>query len=125
MELLWVGLGGGLGAVTRYLLGLWVAGRVGSTFPYHTLLINVSGSLAIGILLVLLTERLATDPAWRLFLVIGALGGYTTFSSFTYEALALVESGDLVAAALYVFGSNALGLLAAYAGIVVTRTIVP
>jgi CrcB protein len=79
MDSLWVALGGGLGATARYVLGGWVVARLGSGFPFHTLLINVTGSLAIGVLLVLLTERLVVDPAWRLLLVVGFLGGYTTF----------------------------------------------
>jgi cation diffusion facilitator family transporter len=81
------------------------------------------GSLAIGLLLVLLTDRLVIDPAWRLLLVVGFLGGYTTFSSYTFEALSLLEEGDWLAAVGYVLGSNGLGLLAAYAGIVLARVI--
>ena len=79
MDYLWVGLGGFLGANARYALGTWIVQRIGLSFPWHTLLINVTGSLAIGAILVLLTERLVADPAWRLFLVVGLLGGYTTF----------------------------------------------
>jgi fluoride exporter len=123
METLWVALGGGLGACARYLLGGWVVARLGGAFPFHTLLINVTGSLAIGILLVLLTERLVVDPAWRLLLVVGFLGGYTTFSSYTFEALSLLEEGDWLAAMTYVVGSNGLGLVAAYAGMVLARVI--
>src|SRR6266571_9163681 len=85
MEYLWVGLGGFIGANVRYIFGTWVVHRFGPTFPIQTLLINVSGSLVIGVLLVLLTERLAADPAWRLLLVVGFLGGYTTFSSYSFE----------------------------------------
>ena len=123
MDTLWVALGGGLGASMRYLLGGWVVARLGGAFPFHTLLINVTGSLAIGAVLVLLTERLVADPAWRLLLVVGFLGGYTTFSSYTFEALSLVEEGNWVAALGYVLGSNGLGLLAAYAGMVLARVI--
>jgi fluoride exporter len=123
MDSLWVAVGGGLGATTRYLLGGWVVARLGSGFPFHTLLINVSGSLAIGVLLVLLTERLVADPAWRLLLVVGFLGGYTTFSSYTFEALSLLEEGDWLAAVGYVLGSNGLGLLAAYVGMLLARVI--
>jgi fluoride exporter len=123
MDSLWVALGGGLGATARYLLGGWVVARLGGAFPFHTLLINLSGSLAIGALLVLLTERLVADPAWRLLLVVGFLGGYTTFSSYTFEALSLAEEGDWLAAMAYVLGSNGLGLLAAYVGMVVARAV--
>src|SRR6476661_8817976 len=90
MDYLWVGLGGFLGANARYILGLWIVGRVGSAFPWNTLLINVTGSLAIGVILTVLTERIVADPAWRLFLVVGFLGGYTTFSSYTFEAISLL-----------------------------------
>ena len=120
---LWVGAGGGLGAIARYALGTWIAARLGTAFPAGTLLVNVTGSLAIGVLLVLLTERLAAPPAWRLFLVVGFLGGYTTFSSYTFEALALLEAGEWARGAGYVLGSNGLGLAACYAGMVLGRLV--
>ena len=123
MEYLWIGLGGFLGANARYALGVWIASRVGSAFPWGTLVINVMGSLAIGIILVLLTERFVADPAWRLFLVVGFLGGYTTFSSYTFEALALMEAGEWLSAAWYVLGSNGLGLATAYLGMVLARSL--
>jgi CrcB protein len=118
---LWVGAGGGLGAIARFALGAGVAARLGTAFPAGTLLINVTGSLAIGVLLVLLTERLAAPPVWRLFLVVGFLGGYTTFSSYTFEALALLEAGAWAQGAGYVLASNGLGLTACYAGMVLAR----
>ena len=123
MEYLWVGLGGFVGANARYALGVWIADRVGPSFPLPTLVVNVSGSLAIGIILVLLTERFVVDPAWRLLLMVGFLGGYTTFSSYTFEALALVEQGDWLPALWYVVGSNGLGLAATYAGMVLARAL--
>jgi fluoride exporter len=122
-DVVWVGLGGFLGANARYALGVWVINRVGAGFPLHTLLINVTGSLAIGVLMVLLTERFVVDPAWRLLLVVGFLGGYTTFSSYTFEALALAEAGDWLGAAWYVLGSNGLGLAAVYLGVVLGRAV--
>ena len=123
MQYLWVGLGGFLGANARYALGLWISSRMGSSFPAHTLAINVSGSLLIGMLLVLLTERLEVDPAWRLFLVVGFLGGYTTFSSFTFEAITLVGTGGWLRAAWYVVGSNGLGLTACLMGMALARAL--
>ena len=123
VEYLWVGLGGFLGANARYALGLWIVERFGSGFPWHTLAINVSGSFAIGLIMVLLAEKLIADPAWRLLLVVGFLGGYTTFSSYTFEALALVEAGEWAAAAWYVLGSNGLGLVATVLGMVVARAV--
>jgi CrcB protein len=122
-DLLWVGLGGFVGANALYVLSTWVAERAGATFPFGTLLINVTGSVAIGVILTLLTERLALDPAWRLLLVVGFLGGYTTFSSYTFEALDLVRRVDWLLALGYVGGSNLFGLLAAFAGVLVTRAV--
>jgi CrcB protein len=100
-----------------------VAQRLGAGFPYGTLVINVTGSLAIGVLLTLLTERLAADPAWRLLLVVGFLGGYTTFSSYSFEALALAEQGAWLPALWYVLGSNGMGLVACYLGMTFARAL--
>jgi CrcB protein len=111
---LWVGVGGFLGANARYALGVWLGGRLGTAFPYPTLLVNVSGSLAIGVLAALLTERAA--PAWRLLLAVGFLGGSTTFSSYALEALALAQRGEWVRGLWYVVGSNGLALAACAAG---------
>ena len=121
MEYLLVGVGGFLGANARYVLGALIAERLGAAFPYGTLIVNLTGSLAIGIILVLLTERLAADPAWRLLLVVGFLGGYTTFSSYTFDALLLAEAGQWGRALWYVLGSNVLGLAAAFAGMLLAR----
>ena len=123
-EPLWVFLGGGLGAVARYALGAWIVHRAGAAFPLHTLVINVTGSFAIGLLLTLLTTRLGLGPAVRLFLVVGFLGGYTTFSSYSYEVLALAEAGAWSQAAAYAIGSNVLSLLACLVGIAIARTFV-
>ena len=121
MEYLLVGIGGFLGANARYVLVGLIAERLGAAFPHGTLIVNLTGSLAIGVVLVLLTERLAADPAWRLLLVVGFLGGYTTFSSYTYEAVALAEAGQWARAAWYVLGSNVLGLAATTAGMLLAR----
>ena len=123
MDYLWVGLGGFLGANARYALGAWIVQRAGPAFPWHTLLINVTGSLTIGVILTLLTERLVADPAWRLFLVVGFLGGYTTFSSYTFEGLELLREGEWPAALWYALGSNLLGLAATYLGMLLARAI--
>ncbi len=123
-DLLWVSIGGAIGAAVRYVLGIWIIGRMGASFPWNTMVVNISGGLAIGISLTLLTERIIADPAWRLLLVVGFLGGYTTFSSYTFEALALLEAGAWFSAAWYVLGSNGLGLLATYLGIVLARVLI-
>ena len=119
MTYVWVAIGGGLGAAARYALGAWIAARTGDGgFPIHTLAINVTGSLAIGFLLPLLADRSPLDPAWRLFLVVGFLGGYTTFSTYSYELLSLARSGAWTAAAGYALASNALSLTACFLGFV-------
>jgi CrcB protein len=123
MDYLWVGVGGFLGANARYALAVWLTGRWGTAFPWATFVINVTGSLAIGVLLTLLTEKLALDPAWRLLLVVGFLGGYTTFSSYTFEALALGAAGEWLLALAYVLGSNGVGLVAAYGGVLLARAV--
>lgn len=123
MEFLWVGIGGFFGANLRYILGIAIANRLSMAFPYGTMIINVTGALLIGFILTILTERVISDPLWRQLVVIGFLGGYTTFSSYTFEAAALMQNGRWTSALLYVVGSNVLGLIACLAGIVLARMI--
>ena len=119
---LWVGLGGFVGANARYLLATWIAGRASTAFPLETLVINLSGSLVLGLLLGVL-ENHVTPPALRLALATGFLGAYTTFSTFTYETIRLVEEGSLLLAALNAGGSLALGLGAVFGGLGLGRTL--
>lgn len=121
---LWVGLGGFLGANARYIAGNWIIARTGGGWPYHTFLINVTGGLAIGCILTILNARFPGDPAWRLFLVVGFLGGYTTFSSYTFEGLTLLRSGAWLSACAYILGSNLLGLLATLLGLLLARAMI-
>lgn len=121
MEFLWVGIGGFLGANARYILGHAVAQRLGLLFPYGTLIVNLTGAFLIGMVLTILTNRVVDDPVWRQLTIVGFLGGYTTFSSYTYEAVGLMQQGRWPAALLYVLASNVLGLLACFAGIWVTK----
>ena len=123
MAYLWVALGGAAGSAARYGIAQWAGARWGWTFPWGTLAVNVTGSLAIGLVMTLLLSRNA-DPAYRFLLVSGFLGGYTTFSVFSLEALVLVESRRWDAAALYVGGSVLLGLLATALGLGLGRLIV-
>jgi CrcB protein len=118
-----VGLGGFVGAIARYAVGGWVAERLGPTFPYGTLAINVTGSLAIGLFLALTTERFAAPPTLRLFFAIGFLGAYTTFSTFSYESLALLESRAYLAAAANVGFSVVLSLVAVVLGSALGRAL--
>ena len=121
MEYLWVGIGGFLGANARFALGRLVADRLGGGYPWGTFLVNLTGSFLIGVLLTFLIERAVADPFWRLILVVGFLGGYTTFSSYTFEALALAMDGKWTMAGLYVLGSNVLGLAACGAGVALAK----
>jgi CrcB protein len=98
-----------------------VAARADLSYPLHTLLINVTGSFVLGALLVVLNDDLTLDPAWRLFLVVGYLGGHTTLSGYTFEALALLSEGAWVRAAGYMLGSNGLGLAEVDLGVVMGR----
>jgi fluoride exporter len=116
-----IGLGGFLGANARYLLGTWIVARYGTSFPYGTLVINVSGSFVIGLFLVLISERFVLHPHWRLFVVVGFLGAYTTFSAFSFESLALLLDGAWWRGLANMVGSVILGLIAALSGMVVAR----
>ena len=85
--------GAGLGGLARFVVGTSIMSRWGGRFPMGTLVVNVTGSFLVGVLMILLTERLQPHPNWRLFLVVGVLGGYTTFSSFEYETYQAIRGG--------------------------------
>jgi fluoride exporter len=111
--------GAGIGGLARYLAGTWIMAKYGGRFPLGTLVINVTGSFLIGVLMTLLTERLPNPhPTWRLFLVVGVLGGYTTFSSFEYETFQAVRDGARWMALLYLAASVVLGYVGVWLGTV-------
>lgn len=118
-KVLWVSLGGVLGANARYWLGGWAQQRWGAGFPYGTLAVNLTGSFALGLLMALLTERrvVPAAPQLRLALGIGFLGAYTTFSTFTYESLALAEASAWAPGLAYLAASVLGGLLAVWLGL--------
>jgi CrcB protein len=116
-------VGGSLGVNARYWLGVAISRRVGPQFPWATLTINVSGSFAIGLLTVLLARWLP-HPHMRLLVVVGFLGGYTTFSSFSAEALVLWERGERALCLGYVTGSVGAGLAAVVLGTVLGRGLI-
>ncbi|MBI1788556.1 MAG: fluoride efflux transporter CrcB [Acidobacteria bacterium] len=111
--------GGAVGSLARYVVGGAIMQRFGGRFPLGTLVINVTGSFAIGLLMALLTERLPAHPHWRLLLVVGLLGGYTTFSSFEYETFQSARDGAHLMALVNVAGSVILGYLAVWCGALV------
>lgn len=113
-----ISLGAVLGANARYLIGVYIAERYGTAFPYGTFLINVTGSLVIGFFLTLASQRLRLEPFWVLFVATGFLGAYTTFSTYSFEAAQLIRSGAYGTALLYLFGSVAAGMVGVFAGIV-------
>jgi CrcB protein len=121
---LWIALGGALGSVARFASSQWVTARWPSEFPWGTLLVNVLGSLIIG-MLAAMTEsgRWSLSNEARQFLMIGVLGGYTTFSSFSLQTLMLLRNGAALMAGLNVFASVALCLLAAWCGFAVLSTL--
>jgi CrcB protein len=120
VNVLFVALGGAFGCAARYLAGAWIVSRLGAGFPWGTFFVNVTGSFLIGVVLVF-AEGGALPAGARLFLAIGLLGGYTTFSTFSYETLRLMADGDVVAALLNALGQLLIGFVAVYLGIVVGR----
>jgi len=118
-----IGVGAFLGANCRYVIGGWATDRFGSTFPYGTFIINVSGSFVIGLFLTLIGERFVAPPSLRLFFAIGFLGAYTTFSTFAWESFALIQSRAYLLAFANLFGSVAVGLVAVFLGIIVGRLV--
>lgn len=123
MTALGVAIAGALGALARYSLGGFIANRSKTPFPVETLVINVSGSLILGFVFVLLTERFLPHPALRTALTVGFLGAYTTFSTFSFETLRLIEDGAVALAVANVVASVVAGLVAVYLGTVVGRAI--
>ena len=115
-NVLLVAAGGAIGAVSRYVLSIWSLGLFGLGFPWGTFLINVSGSFLIGVVLGL-AQTGVLPAGTRTFLAVGVLGGYTTFSSFSFKTLALISKGHYAQALFYSLGQVALGLTAAYVGL--------
>ena len=114
-------IGGGTGAMARYAAGSAIMIRFGGKFPLGTLVINVTGSVLIGFLMTMLTERFKLDPNWRLLLVVGFLGGYTTFSSFEWETYSALRDGARWTGALNVVSSVTLGYAAVWLGAILAR----
>jgi fluoride exporter len=121
MTYLIVFLGGGLGAALRHGVNLAAARLLGSAFPYATMFENVSGSLLMGLLAGYFAFRSGLPQHWQLFLTTGILGGYTTFSTYSLDAVLLYERGALGLAALYVLGSVVAAIGGLFAGLAIVR----
>ncbi len=121
MNYLWIAVGAVVGASARYLLSGLVARHISATFPYGTLLINLTGSFVLGFFLLYSTERVLLDPRWRLLVAVGFCGSYTTFSSYAFESFALMEQGQWLLTGMNILFSNALCLAAVMAGAALAR----
>ena len=125
MNIILIAIGGALGAVARYLMMNLIGHNLGNNFPYATVIVNVSGSLAMGLLIGWLANAIPQNASdIRLFLAVGVLGGYTTFSSFSLDAITLFERGELAAMAIYILSSVCLSLIGLLVGLYIVRAII-
>ena len=121
MHYLLVFLGGGLGSTLRHIVNIVSARLLGTAFPWHTFIINITGSTVMGLIAGYLAFKGEASQPWRLFLMTGVLGGYTTFSAFSLDAMLLYERGQLGLALLYVTGSVVLSIAGLFAGLALMR----
>ncbi|WP_417451850.1 fluoride efflux transporter CrcB [Kordiimonas sp.] len=119
-----IAAGGALGAVSRHYAAGYVFRAFGHGFPYGTFVVNVVGSLLMGLLITAFAVKFQTSQELRGFLTVGLLGGFTTFSTYSLETAMLIERGDWTGAAIYAFGSLALGLAALFIGIWLGRILI-
>lgn len=120
---LFIGFGGVLGAISRYWLGLGIAGLAAPGFPWGTFIINLSGCFLLGLFLTFSQEKLEIDPRLRLGLATGFLGAYTTFSTFSVETLAFLNQGYWVQGITYVIASVILGIILVWLGMATARSL--
>jgi fluoride exporter len=118
-----VAIGGASGSVARYLTGIAMTRWLGTAFPWGTITVNIVGSFAIGLLAELVARKLSAPMEMRLLLVVGFLGGFTTFSSFSLDTLSLIEKGEGLGALAYVGASVILSLAAAFGGLALGRSL--
>jgi CrcB protein len=118
-----ISLGAVIGANLRYFVSQYVAARIPSSFPYGTLIINISASFILGFFLIWTTERVLTDPRWRIFIAVGFCATYSTYSSYAFETFALFERGQLPLAALNFLATNAVCFVAVVLGAALARAL--
>ncbi|MEM7027571.1 MAG: fluoride efflux transporter CrcB [Pseudomonadota bacterium] len=121
LNIIFIACGGAIGALCRYGMSVGAQQLLGKGFPYGTLLVNVIGSLLIGVVYVLMIERAELSQEWRSFIIIGVLGAFTTFSTFSFETITLFESGDTSKALINIFVSVFSCLFVCWVGMFLTR----
>lgn len=122
-NLIVIAVGGALGTLSRYSLGLWISNKWNQGFPLHTFIINVMGAFLLGFINILLVERYAINPIWRLGIGVGFLGAFTTFSTFGYETMTLIQEGSLFTAMSYTLLSVLIGFTGVAVGMGLARSI--
>jgi CrcB protein len=118
-----VSIGAIVGANARWIISRYAARLIGPVFPYGTLIINIAGSLIVGFFIIWTSERVLVDPRWRLLIVVGFCGAFTTFSSYAFETMAYFEQGQWALMVANVLSNNLLCLGAALAGMVLARVL--
>jgi CrcB protein len=121
---LWIALGGAIGAMVRHFMNVWIARVAGGDFPWHTMVINITGSFVMGFLISLMALRWNVSNELRAFLTTGILGGYTTFSAFSLDFAMLVERKTYMLAGAYALGSVIPSLFAIFIGMAIARAII-
>ena len=121
MNYLLVFIGGGLGSTLRYLVNVICPRYLGADFPYHTFIINITGSTVMGLIAGYLAFKGDAAASWRLFLMTGILGGYTTFSAYSLDSIVLYERGEIGLALFYVVGSVVFSIAGLFAGLSLVR----
>ncbi|TDO99495.1 fluoride efflux transporter CrcB [Marinomonas balearica] len=121
MTYLMIALGGALGAISRFALGKWISNLWGHTFPLATFSINILGSFLMGVVFILISEKMAIPETYRPLLMVGFLGAFTTFSTFSLEIVSLINQQAWLTAISYLLLSCLLGVLALAAGMFIAR----
>lgn len=122
-KILYVGIGGLLGATLRYLVNLWSVEKLGFAFPYGTLIVNIIGCFILGVFVTICSEKLLANENLRLFVVVGFAGGLTTFSALSYETIKLAESYEILMAGLNIGANVFLGIIFMVFGMAIGRSI--